>query len=115
MIDGNPQAVIANDHGLAVPFHAAPQPFDALNSRQPLCGDSEGWGPLSPSRFDLTPCFLDVWVAVVAAFGLLMGAGAVWFLLKKRIAQPVPKNWHFHAKLVGFYDIIDCATRMKKI
>lgn len=56
---------------------------------------------MSPSRFDLTPCFLDVGVAVVAGWGLLMGAGAIWFLLSKRIAQPVSKNWHFYAKLVS--------------
>ncbi|GAQ44111.1 hypothetical protein AtubIFM55763_002709 [Aspergillus tubingensis] len=67
---------------------------------QPFCGDVEGWGPISKFRFDLTPCFLDAGVAVVAAWGLLMGTGAVWYLLKKRIPQPVSKNWHFYAKLV---------------
>ncbi|RDH29488.1 P-loop containing nucleoside triphosphate hydrolase protein [Aspergillus welwitschiae] len=66
---------------------------------QPFCGDVEGWGPISQFRFDLTPCFLDAGVAVVAAWGLLMGTGAVWYLLKKRIPQPVSKNWHFYAKL----------------
>jgi hypothetical protein len=24
----------------------------------PLCGNSEGWGPLSPDRWDFTPCFM---------------------------------------------------------
>lgn len=107
MIDGNPQVVIANGHGVAVPSHTAAPPLNEATTRQPFCGDSEGWGPLSPSRFDLTPCFLDVWIAVVAAFGLLMGAGAVWFLLKKRIAQPVAKNWHFYTKLVCIRSIVD--------
>lgn len=55
---------------------------------------------MSPFRFDLTPCFLDAGVAIVAAFGLLMGFGAIWFLLKKRVPQPISKNWHFYAKLV---------------
>ena len=68
---------------------------------QPLCSDSEGWGPISPIRYDFTPCFLDVWIISVAAWGLLGGAGAVWFLLKKRVPQEVPKNWHFYAKLVS--------------
>ena len=68
---------------------------------QPFCGDVEGWGPLSEFRFDLTPCFLDAGVAIVAAWGLLMGAGALWYLLKKRVPQPVSKNWHFYAKLVS--------------
>ncbi|KAF2196793.1 multidrug resistance-associated protein 1 [Delitschia confertaspora ATCC 74209] len=66
---------------------------------QPLCGNSEGWGPLSPYRYDFTPCFLDVWIAVVAVAGILGGAGAVWYLLKKCSPQPVKKNWHFYAKL----------------
>ncbi|KAL1967684.1 hypothetical protein VTN77DRAFT_2941 [Rasamsonia byssochlamydoides] len=103
MIDGSAQAVIIND----VAFTAPPQPGPgAPTSRQPFCGDGEGWGPLSPVRFDFTPCFLDVWVALVAAWGLFMGAGAIWFLLKKRIPQPVPKNWHFYAKLVVLFLLI---------
>jgi ATP-binding cassette, subfamily C (CFTR/MRP), member 1 len=68
---------------------------------QPLCGNIEGWGPISSIRYDFTPCFLDVWVSLVAVWGLVMGAGALWFLLKKRDAQEVPKNWHFYAKLVS--------------
>lgn len=75
---------------------------------QAFCGDVEGWGPISPFRFDLTPCFLDIGVAVVAGWGLLMGAGAIWFLLKKRIPQPVTKNWHFYAKLVSLYHCSRC-------
>lgn len=76
----------------------------AASSRQsqPLCGNSEGWGPLSPSRFDFTPCFLDVWIVVVAVFGIIGGAGALWYLCKKCPSQPVKKNWHFYAKLVGY-------------
>jgi hypothetical protein len=68
---------------------------------QPLCGDSEGWGPISPIRYDFTPCFLDVWIISVAAWGLLGGAAALWFLLKKRAPQEVSKNWHFYTKLVS--------------
>ncbi|KAF2095001.1 ATP-binding cassette glutathione S-conjugate transporter [Rhizodiscina lignyota] len=65
---------------------------------QPLCGNSEGWGPLSPIRYDFTPCFLDVWISAVAVFGILFGAGAVWYLLRHP-KQDVGKNWHFYAKL----------------
>ena len=65
----------------------------------PLCGDAEGWGPVSSIRYDFTPCFLDIWLLSVAAWGLLFGAGAVWYLLRKRTAQEVPKNWHFYGKL----------------
>lgn len=67
---------------------------------QPLCGNSEGWGPLSPFRYDFTPCFLDVWVASVAAFGIVFGAGAVYYLLRKCTPQPIKKDWHFWAKMV---------------
>lgn len=69
--------------------------------RQPFCGDSEGWGPLSPTRYDFTPCFLDVWIALVALHGLLLGAGAIWWLLKRNSWQPVERNWHFYTKLVS--------------
>ncbi|ORY16179.1 multidrug resistance-associated protein 1 [Clohesyomyces aquaticus] len=67
---------------------------------QPLCGNVEGWGPLSPFRYDFTPCFLDVWIAVVAVGGILGGAGALWYLFKHCTPQPVKKNWHFYAKLI---------------
>lgn len=62
---------------------------------QPLCGNAEGWGPLSPIRYDFTPCFLDVWISAVAVGGIVCGAGAVWYLLRKRSPEPVKKNWHF--------------------
>ncbi|KAH0563476.1 hypothetical protein GP486_001960 [Trichoglossum hirsutum] len=64
-----------------------------------FCANPEGWGPLSPSRYDFTPCFLDVWISSVAAFGVLFGAGAIWYLLKWRTPQPVRKNWHYYLKL----------------
>lgn len=67
---------------------------------QPLCGNHEGWGPMSPYRYDFTPCFLDVWITVVAVFGIVLGAGAIWYLIKKRTPSPVSKNWHFYTKLV---------------
>ncbi|KAG9239762.1 P-loop containing nucleoside triphosphate hydrolase protein [Amylocarpus encephaloides] len=66
--------------------------------RQPLCGNREGWGPLSPYRYDFTPCFMDVWVAAVAAFGILGGAIAVWWLVKKKQSFLVARNWHFWTK-----------------
>lgn len=69
--------------------------------KQPFCGNEEGWGPLSPFRYDFTPCFIDVWVAAVAVFGIVVGAIAVWWLLKKRQPSPVSKDWHFWTKQVG--------------
>ncbi|KAL1999896.1 hypothetical protein VTN02DRAFT_3829 [Thermoascus thermophilus] len=97
MVDGNSQTVFRDPSGL---LSTPPAPDLAVRPRQPFCGDVEGWGPMSPFRYDFTPCFLDVWVSTVAAWGVVMGAGAIWFLLKKRFPQPVPKNWHFYAKLV---------------
>lgn len=67
---------------------------------QTLCRNIEGWGPLSPFRYDFTPCFLDVWVAVVAAGGIVFGAAAIWYLLKRCAPQPIKKDWHFWAKMV---------------
>lgn len=82
-------------------FSPTPDAFRHLQrlSKQPLCGDSEGWGPASPLRWDLTPCFLDISIVGVALWGILLGAGAIWYLFKKRVAQDVPKNWHFYTKL----------------
>ena len=66
---------------------------------QPLCGNNEGWGPISPFRYDFTPCFLDVWISVVAVFGIVFGAAAIWWFFQKTRPAPVSKNWHFYAKL----------------
>ena len=66
---------------------------------EPLCGDPEGWGPVSLIRYDLTPCFLDIWIVLVALWGVLGGIGAIYYLLKKRVPQDVPRNWHFYTKL----------------
>lgn len=102
MVDGNSQIVLGGSHPGPISLSSSlDSAFLQSQPRQAFCGDAEGWGPMSPSRFDLTPCFLDVGVAVVAGWGLLMGAGALWFLLSKRVAQPVSKNWHFYAKLVS--------------
>ncbi|SPQ22876.1 ebef6632-866d-439f-84cd-3a4a4182fd09 [Thermothielavioides terrestris] len=80
---------------------------------QPLCGNEEGWGPLSPFRYDFTPCFIDVWVATVAAFGIVVGAIAVWWLLKRKQPTPVSKDWHFWTKqtLLGLI-IADVAVQL---
>ncbi|KAI9661443.1 MAG: hypothetical protein M1829_006274 [Trizodia sp. TS-e1964] len=71
-----------------------------------FCGNAEGWGPLSQFRYDFTPCFLDIWIATTAAFGILFGTGAIWWLLKRHSPQAIPKNWHFYAKLVVIGAII---------
>ena len=68
--------------------------------KQPLCGNDEGWGPLSPFRYDFTPCFLDVWIASVALFGLVLGLLAVVWLLRTRKPAKVAKGWHFWTKQV---------------
>ena len=69
--------------------------------KQPLCGNEEGWGPLSPFRFDFTPCFIDVWIATVSVFGLLFGAIALWLLLRKKPSEDKPKNLQFYMKQVS--------------
>ncbi|KAM7197693.1 P-loop containing nucleoside triphosphate hydrolase protein [Rhypophila sp. PSN 637] len=66
--------------------------------KQPLCGNEEGWGPLSPIRYDFTPCFIDVWIATVAVFGLVAGSVAAWWLVRWRRPSDVAKDWHFWTK-----------------
>lgn len=66
--------------------------------KQPLCGNAEGWGPLSRLRYDFTPCFIDVWLASVAAFGVVFGLIALIWLLRKRKPVEVAKGWQFWTK-----------------
>jgi ATP-binding cassette, subfamily C (CFTR/MRP), member 1 len=68
--------------------------------KQPLCGNEEGWGPLSPFRYDFTPCFIDVWVFVVAAYGIVFGSLAIWYILRRQKATEISKDWHFWTKQV---------------
>lgn len=68
--------------------------------RQPLCRNIEGWGPLSPYRYDFTPCFIDVWIASVAFLGIVLGTTAIWSLKKKLQQYGTEKNLHFHLKQV---------------
>ena len=68
--------------------------------KQPLCGNEEGWGPLSPIRYDFTPCFVDVWVAAVAAFGIVLGSVALWWILAKRKPNDIGKDKAFWFKQV---------------
>lgn len=83
--------------------------------KQPLCGNEEGWGPLSPYRYDFTPCFIDVWVATVAVYGLLFGPIAIWWLLKKKqqLEHGATKNLHFWIKQILLAVIIaDVAVQL---
>ena len=66
---------------------------------QPLCGNLEGWGPISPFRYDFTPCFLDVWIATVAVYGIVFGAAALCWFWKNKSPSSVSKDWHFYTKL----------------
>lgn len=77
----------------------------AAGRHQPLCKNEEGWGPLSPYRYDFTPCFMDVWVSSVAVYGILFGAAAIWYLVKRRREQEVKRDVHFWAKQVRCYTI----------
>lgn len=67
-----------------------------------FCGNEEGWGPLSPFRYDFTPCFVDVWIAAVSVYGILFGAIAIWWLKKKKQELSTSKNAHFWIKQVCY-------------
>ena len=94
MVDLSPPQTVFQSYDLLPNYLSAIE-----HHGQPLCGNSEGWGPLSPYRWDFTPCFLDVWVMAVSVWGILGGAGALWYLLKKNTPQAVKKDWHFYTKL----------------
>lgn len=72
----------------------------AKGQNQPLCRNDEGWGPISKYRYDLTPCALDATVFAVAAYGILFGVGAIYYLYKFRKEQEVKKDLHFCTKQV---------------
>ena len=76
-----------------------PPPSIGKSKNQSFCRNEEGWGPLSPFRYDFTPCFLDIWVASVYIFGVAFGLSALWYLLKKRSPSQVKRDWHFYVKL----------------
>lgn len=97
MIGASLQAALKATASQSDPRHNV----DPFRKPQPLCGNLEGWGPISSIRYDFTPCFLDVWIATVAAWGLFVGLVALLYLFKKRQPMPVQKNWHFYTKLVG--------------
>ena len=83
------------------PRQYSPLASSTRRHRQALCYDNEGWGPLSPTRFDFTPCFLDVLVVALAAFGIVAGSAAIVYLIRKKRPAPIKKNWHFYTKLVS--------------
>lgn len=56
---------------------------------------------MSPIRFDFTPCFIDVWIASVAVFGVVFGSLSITWLLQRRKPSDAPKDWHFWAKQVS--------------
>lgn len=88
----------------ASPFQIESGYLSAESSRgHSLCANKEGWGPLSPHRYDFTPCFMDVWVAGVAAFGILGGAIAVWWLARRKHKFVIAKDWHFWTKQVWIH------------
>ncbi len=70
----------------------------AKDGHQAFCGNEEGWGPFSEYRYDLTPCALDTTIAAVAAYGIVFGAGAIYYLMRWKKAQEVKRDLHFWAK-----------------
>ena len=85
------------------PFQQLGSHYSSISgSNQALCGNEEGWGPISKYRYDFTPCFVDVWVATVSVYALILGPLAIWWLLrKKQSTESTTKNAHFWIKQVN--------------
>jgi hypothetical protein len=80
--------------------------FSVSGFQYPLCRNEEGWGPISKYRYDFTPCFIDVWLATVSVYALVLGPVAIWWLLrKKKTLEGASKNAHFYIKQVRIYII----------
>jgi hypothetical protein len=43
---------------------------------------------------------MDVWVSTVAVYGILFGAVAIWWLVRRKQKAEVEKDWHFWTKQV---------------
>ncbi|KAK3676345.1 ATP-binding cassette glutathione S-conjugate transporter ycf1 [Recurvomyces mirabilis] len=104
MLDINPPQTVFQTYDLPTYLSAS------RHKAQPFCGNAEGWGPLSPHRWDFTPCFLDIWIAVVSVFGILGGAGAIYYLLRYCKPAAVEKNWHFYTKLAVIAALVATTT-----
>lgn len=104
------QAVLAD----FTPQTAYPLRRPDSQTTQALCYDSEGWGPLSPIRFDFTPCFLDVLVVALAAYGVVFGGLALFYLSRKKRPAPIKRNWHLYLKLVcGRPSLVEVKANIK--
>ena len=44
---------------------------------------------------------MDVWVSTVAVYGILFGAVAVWWLVRRKTRAVVERNWCFWSKHVS--------------
>lgn len=69
--------------------------------KQPFCGDVQGWGPFSADGGNLTPCFLDASIGVLAVFGILFGGGAIFYLKKQAVRDSLVGKWVLGAKTVS--------------
>lgn len=84
---------------------AAPANFTAANFTASnlflSCPCAEGWGPISPTLSDITPCFLQG--ALLGAAALFMVVCGAWQIQALRTAKSSIANrvaWPFYAKLV---------------
>jgi hypothetical protein len=103
-IQGGQQPISFTGNGLESKPPQFPPTFDFVTNSSKtysLCHSPEGWGPLSPYRYDFTPCMLDTIIASVAVvFGIFLGSASAVYLRRHCPPQEVSKNWHFWAKLV---------------
>lgn len=65
-----------------------------------FCPQREGWGPLSQTKYDFTPCFDSALSDIPSFFILTFGLYAI-YNLKKSQDLGTTKNWHFWAKIAG--------------
>lgn len=72
---------------------------------QSFCPQREGYGPISESKYDFTPCFDSAISDVPSLFILVIG---IYVLFTLRHVKPLkaPKNWHFWSKMVAAIGVV---------
>ncbi|KAJ6439613.1 LOW QUALITY PROTEIN: multidrug resistance-associated protein 1 [Purpureocillium lavendulum] len=84
--------------------HAVNKHVVATPASWPLlrCSDSEGWGPLTLSGDNITPCFSSSLTLAVSMFGLAAGVPTLWWLAETTSIESRRQiGWQYWTKMVA--------------
>ncbi|CCG82393.1 putative ABC metal ion transporter [Taphrina deformans PYCC 5710] len=73
--------------------------------RQAFCPQREGYGPISDSKYDFTPCFDSAISDIPSLFIIVFGAYEIFKLSRVRDLG-TRKDWHFWTKIVATFGVL---------